>query len=35
MAFSSDSKFFAFVYQEGLDSKAVAYEWFHKNRVFG
>ena len=25
----------AFIVTDGTDSKAVAYDWFHKNRVFG
>jgi hypothetical protein len=35
ISFSNDSKYVAFILSDGTDSKAVAYDWFHKNRVFG
>jgi len=35
LSFSNDSKHVAFILTDGVDSKAVAYDWFHKSRVFG
>ena len=35
LCFSNDSKYLALIITDGTDSKAVAYDWFHKNRVFG
>jgi len=35
LAFSNDSKYLAFIYAEGADSKAVALEWFHRGKIFG
>jgi len=35
MSFSNDSKYAAFIITDGVDSKAVAYDWFHKSKVFG
>ena len=33
--FSNDSKYVAMIITDGQDSKAIAYDWFHKSRVFG
>ncbi len=35
LKFSNDSKYIAFVVTDGVDSKVVAYDWFHKAKVFG
>ena len=35
LKFSQDSKYVAFIVTDGVDCKAVAYDWFHKARVFG
>lgn len=35
LGFSNDSKYVAMIVTDGVDSKAVAYDWFHKSKVFG
>lgn len=35
MNFSHDGKYLAFIFTDGVDSKAAVYEWFNKSRILG
>jgi hypothetical protein len=35
MSFSHDGKYLAFIFSDGVESKAAVYEWFYKSRILG
>jgi cilia- and flagella-associated protein 57 len=35
MNFSHDGKYLAFIFTDGVDTKAGVYEWFNKSRILG